>query len=295
MKLSGLHLLLTYQCTLECDHCFVWGGPRQSGVMALEDVDRVLEHAAGLGTVDWIFFEGGEPFLYYGTLLAGVRASKELGFKVGLVSNAYWAVGERDALECLEPFKGLVDYLSISTDLFHWREKIDPRAKKASLAAKKLGISAGHITIGHPEEEGAHNPGESTLMYRGRAAAELAHLAEHQPWSSFTECPHEDLSEPGRLHLDPLGNLHICQGISVGNLFETPLDTILRSYSTASHPITGPLERGGPAGLVREYGLDHKEGYADACHLCYEARESLRERFGHILGPDQMYGLLEDG
>ena len=33
MKLSGLHLLLTCQCTFECDHCFVWGSPWQSGVM----------------------------------------------------------------------------------------------------------------------------------------------------------------------------------------------------------------------------------------------------------------------
>ena len=31
MKLTGLHLLLTYQCVLECDHCFVWGSPWQKG------------------------------------------------------------------------------------------------------------------------------------------------------------------------------------------------------------------------------------------------------------------------
>ena len=33
--LSGLHLLLTYQCTFECDHCFGWGGPFQTGTMTL--------------------------------------------------------------------------------------------------------------------------------------------------------------------------------------------------------------------------------------------------------------------
>jgi len=30
MKLSSLHVLLTYQCNYECDHCFVWGSPRQA-------------------------------------------------------------------------------------------------------------------------------------------------------------------------------------------------------------------------------------------------------------------------
>ena len=26
-QFSGLHLLLTYQCPFECDHCFVWETP----------------------------------------------------------------------------------------------------------------------------------------------------------------------------------------------------------------------------------------------------------------------------
>ena len=38
MKLSGLHLLLTYQCTFECDHCFVWGSPWQTGTLTLEQI-----------------------------------------------------------------------------------------------------------------------------------------------------------------------------------------------------------------------------------------------------------------
>jgi hypothetical protein len=41
---------------------------------------------------------------------------------------------------------------------------------------------------------------------------------------------------------------------------------------------------------VTEYGLPHGSGYADACHLCYEARTALRARMPEILGPGQMYG-----
>ncbi len=37
MKLTGLHLLLTYRCDSECDHCFAWGGPGQEGTMTLAD------------------------------------------------------------------------------------------------------------------------------------------------------------------------------------------------------------------------------------------------------------------
>ena len=72
MKLSGLHILLTYQCTYECDHCFVWGSPWQSGTLTLEQVRDILRQARE-ANVEWIYFEGGEPFLYYPLLRRGVR------------------------------------------------------------------------------------------------------------------------------------------------------------------------------------------------------------------------------
>ena len=90
---------------------------------------------------------------------------------------------------------------------------------------------------------------------------------------------------------DPFGELHICQGISLGNLLRLGLREIWDSYDPDSHPIIAPLLAGGPAELARRYGLDHKAGYADACHLCYEARRALRERFPDILTLDQMYGV----
>jgi MoaA/NifB/PqqE/SkfB family radical SAM enzyme len=130
-------------------------------------------------------------------------------------------------------------------------------------------------------------------MYRGRAVEKLASKAVQRPWEGFNECPHEDLREPGRVHLDPFGEVHICQGISLGNVFQKPLKEICETYDADSHPVTGPLLKGGPAELVRRYDLPHQEGYADACHLCYEARHALRGRFPEALRPDQMYGVVE--
>ena len=57
MKLTGLHLLITYQCTFECDHCFVWGSPWQSGTMTLADIRNILQQAQTLDSVEWIYFE----------------------------------------------------------------------------------------------------------------------------------------------------------------------------------------------------------------------------------------------
>lgn len=301
MNLSGLHILLTYQCNYECDHCFVWGSPRQSGTLTLDQIEDVLNQAKEAGVAS-IYFEGGEPFLYYAILNKAVRMAAEMGFSVGIVSNAYWATSVSDATEWLRPFAGRVSDLSVSSDLYHCEKCLGENPQNAVVAAKWLGIPTGVITVAQPEEESKESHSqleeeESGVMYRGRAAEKLASGAPSHPWEGFDSCPHEDLVEPGRIHLDPLGNLHICQGIVIGNLFEKPLKQICEEYDVDSHPICGLLHSGGPAALVTEYNLEHTSPlggaatYADACHLCYKARTSLRARFPELLKPDQMYGV----
>lgn len=299
MKLTGLHLLLTYQCTLECDHCFVWGSPWQSGTMTLKDIHQILQQAKALGTIEWIYLEGGEPFLYYAILLQGVQKAAQMGFQVGIVSNGYWATDIEDAREWLRPFAGLIQDLSISSDLYHWSEQLSQQANHAKAAAEKRGIPVGLMSIAQPEATNAAPAvgqlptGESGVMYRGRAAEKLSARALQHSWQQLNECPYEDLREPERVHVDPLGNVHICQGISLGNVFHTSLREICESYDPDAHPITCPLLAGGPAELVHRYAVPHAESYADACHLCYEARCALRSRFPEILMPDQMYGKME--
>ena len=65
MPVTGLHLLQTYQCNFECDHCFVFSNPNAKGVMKICDIRQILVQAEKVGDVKGICFEGGEPFLYY--------------------------------------------------------------------------------------------------------------------------------------------------------------------------------------------------------------------------------------
>jgi len=295
MKLSGLHILLTYQCIYECDHCFVWGSPRQTGTLTLEQIENILNQAKDAGVTS-VYFEGGEPFLYYAILNKAVHKAADMGFEVGIVSNAYWANTVADATEWLRPFAGRVSDLSVSSDLYHCEKCLGENPQNAVVAAKWLGIPTGVITVAQPDEPSRESHGqlaeaESGVMYRGRAAEKLASRAPSHPWERFDTCPHEDLRDPGRIHLDPLGNIHICQGIVIGNLFEKPLKQICEEYDPDSHPICGLLLSGGPAALVTEYNLPHASHYADACHLCYQARDNLRLRFPNLLTPDQMYGV----
>jgi MoaA/NifB/PqqE/SkfB family radical SAM enzyme len=296
MTLSGLHLLVTYGCIYECDHCFVWSSPEQSGTLTIRQVEEILQQTRALGTVEWFYFEGGEPFLYRAPLLWGVRRAAELGFRVGLVTNAYWATSPEDVIGSLEDFSGLVQDLSISCDAYHGGEEQERRVGHVRAAAAHLGIPVSVIRIAAAEVANAARPvgqlpaGESTLMFRGRAAERLADRAPRAPWSGFMRCPYENLREPGRVHVDPLGYVHVCQGITIGNVFRTSLREICQSYEPEAHPIVGPLVAGGPAQLVRQYAMSHDEEYADACHLCYKTRAALRARFKEALGPAQMYG-----
>ena len=287
MRPSALHLLLTYQCNYSCEHCFVWGSPRQSGTLRLADTQEILRQAEGLGSVEWIYFEGGEPFLYHPILLYGVREAASAGFRVGVVTNAYWATGAEEAEIWLQPMAGLIEDLSVSDDLYHSDDPSDRRADHAVEAAARLGIPTGTITVAQPgEEDDSMDP----VMFRGRAAVELAHTAPQHRWDTFDACPYENLRDPGRIHIDPLGHAHVCQGISLGNLFSFPLEELCADWDPERHPIVGPLLRGGPAELARHHSVPHRSSYADACELCYQTRVALRARFPDTLAPDQMYG-----
>jgi len=294
MRLTGLHILLTYECNFECDHCFVWSGPFRTGTLTVPKLTDVLIQARDAATVEWIYFEGGEPFLYHALLRFGVRRAAEMGFKVGIVSNGYWAATPEDAKEWLHDLAGFVDDLSVSCDRFHGDDEQVRHVQCVEQAAQELGIPFGTIEIAGEDEAqraiGQLPEGESGVMYRGRAAVKLAPGAQKRPASGLTECPYEDLREPGRVHLDPFGNLHICQGIVMGNLFGTPLGELCEMWDPQAHPITAPLLAGGPVELARRYAVATAEEYADACHLCYETRAALRSRFPSQLGPAQMYG-----
>lgn len=294
--LTGLHLLLSYECNFECDHCFVWGGPEQNGTMSAQTIENILQQAQQAGTVEWIYFEGGEPFLFYPLLCFGVQLAHELGFRIGVVTNAYWATTDAEARERLQPFAGIVEDLSISDDGYHGCTD-DPRPTLiARRAAQKMGIPVDFITVAEPEAAnvqgatGQMPAGESAVLFRGRAAVNLASQVASKSWRQFTACPWEDLRQPQRLHVDAFGNLHVCQGISIGNLLERPLVEIMRDYEPDEHPVVGPLLAGGPAKLIDRYELPHQQGYADACQLCYLARCELRPRLPDELTPGQMYG-----
>ena len=295
--LNGVHFLLSYKCDLECDHCFVWGRPAAKSVFRFEQVKQVLEEAQKLGTVTYVSVEGGEPFLHYPIMVRSVQEAVRLGFQVEILTNCYWATCPEDAEQWLTPFAEVGNVrLSFSSDLYHGDKWVTSEVENAVKAANRLGLKVGVIAIKNPTEtaspkeiEGARvDLGE--LMYKGRAAVKLAEKAIKKPWREFTKCPYENLADPQRVHVDPFGHVHVCQGISIGNVWKKPFSKIIAEYKPNENVILDALISGGPVALVEKFNLSHDELYADACHLCYSARCMLRIKQQSTLAPSQMYG-----
>ena len=297
-SLRELHLILTYCCTEECDHCFVWGSPQQSGVMTLEQMRRIFDQGQALGSLESISFEGGEPFLYYGVLLEGVREGRARGWKTDVITNAYWATCPEDALVWLRLLtQAGLDGLLLSEDAYHGPNE-EPLPGNAAAAADQLGIASATIAIREAAasiDAPSSAKGEAikggAVRFRGRAVSRLTPGLPQRPWQELVTCPHEELVSPIRVHIDPLGYVHLCQGLVMGNLFRTPLREMLTAYVPQRHPVCGPLLSGGPAALARAYDLPHAGSYVDECHMCYEMRDHLRHRFAEHLAPAQMYGV----
>ena len=268
--------------------------------MTIMQLRTVLEESVKIGTIRETYFEGGEPFLFYPVMVEGIRLARQMGLRAGIVSNGYWSTCVEDAKFWLGPLAELgMSDLSVSDDELHYGDSSDSPAKCALAAATALGMPTSSICKTKPEALDSPNLGAGKgapeisggIKLRGRAAEKFSEGLPTRRKTELKECPYEELVDPQRVHIDAYGNVQVCQGISIGNCWETPFSELVKGYDAHKHPICGPLIRGGPMRLVEEYGLDLKEEYVDECHLCYAARVALLDKFPEILAPRQVYGL----
>ncbi len=294
--LEGLHFLLTYLCLNECDHCFLYCGPHMTGTFTRDQVAGAIQQGVEAGITS-VYFEGGEPFLYYPLMLESLRIAKSHGLSCGIVTNCYWATSEQDTELWLRPLLEIgIDDLSVSNDAFHSDDPANSPAQTAYVVATRLGLPADNICIDAPVALSASSQGKGQpvtggeVVFKGRAVDKLVEGLPRKKYHCFTECTQEDLTTPSRVHLDPFGHVFVCQGLTIGNIWTKPLKDIMQEFEPSQHPIIGPLVEGGPAKLAEMYGLPEGDDYVSDCHLCYLIRKKLLDRFPEHLCPKQVYG-----
>lgn len=309
MRPKALHLLLTYKCNNFCSHCFVFSGPDKNGkVLSVNEAGKLFLDAKKLGGIEMVYLEGGEPFLEYDAMAGVIKRGCKAGLKVGVITNCLWARSKEMAMAKLLPIREYITELIFSCDEYHNNFK---EVRQAILAARSLNIPFVINTIlanakptftlrecvyTLPKCDRVFRYGH--LRYVGRASENLTKNVPKRPYYVFTKCTyydvtspfdiHSGLAEPLSIHIDPYGYVQLCQGLCIGNVFKNSLDDIIKNYKPLEHPIIGPILRGGPARLAKDFGLDGE--FVDGCQLCYTVRRQLRMRFPKILAPEVVYG-----
>ncbi len=320
IKLKGLDLLLTYECTSRCIHCCYRAGPGGGETMSVSEVEGYLTAVAGQ-PLEWILLFGGEPFTCYDLLRECVALAAPLA-PVLVFTNGYWATDPDTARHRLAGLQAAgLDYILFSVDAFHQAHVPLERIAVGIEAARQLGyrtIAVDNRCLSTPEADNPFNRRTRELMARlaelcdlsdvdvGRGPARpVGRAADELPFRDFyasasprsTECPLPDylggdLRAPTGVEIHPGGWVNLCAGLALGNARQRPLSEILAEYDPDAHPIIRLLAQEGPPGLLRlaqRHGYASDEGYMDGCHLCYQARRFLYPHYPDHLAPLRPY------
>ncbi len=292
MKPIGLHVMLTHKSAFENENCFVWGSANKTGVMTLEKLNELLQQAIDQGTVREIFFENGETIILHWILVKAVHQAHMAGFITGVRTNGYWATDIISARNWLKPLvKAGLNKLEMPGFLIDNDLDETTKLHPGLNVSRQLRLNTRFIPIDPPADVPDLNiastfPGHDASCRIHKAVTDDS-LPQY-PWDTFASCPYENLENPERLRVDPQGNLQLCQGLLLGNVWEKPLKEIVDSYNPENHPIVSHLWAGGPALLAEKYQVDHEQVYANVCHFCYKTRQSLYPQFADFLAENQV-------
>jgi len=318
MKLKGLDILLTYECTGRCAHCCYRAGPGRNSTMTVAEVKGYLAAVADQ-PLKWILLFGGEPFLFDGLLKASIALAASLA-PVIVFTNGYWATDPDVARRRLAALQEVgLDYILFSVDAFHQAHTPLERIAIGIEAARALGygtIKIDNRCLGEPEADNPINRCNRALMAQlaelcdlsrvnvtggpsrmvGRAADELSPLLTTQtPIPSRCPLPDYlggDIDAPTTVEIHPGGWVNLCAGLALGNAHQRPLNGILANYDPDTHSIIRVLAQEGPAGLLRlaqHHGYSPAKSYVDGCHLCYNVRRFLHPCYPDLLSPAHPY------
>lgn len=142
--LEYVGLVITLKCPIECAHCIVEAGPHRSEEIEREKSFLWISQIADYrnGAIKRIILTGGEPFCNLILLSDIIKFSNEKGLNCSVVTNAFWAKTETSAKKVLKSLQFL-DFIGISTDIYHQKSIPILNVKNAVIAAKACDIPFG--------------------------------------------------------------------------------------------------------------------------------------------------------
>jgi len=139
--LKNIGFIITYKCTIACEHCIVEAGPHRKEEIKLEDARDWIKQASTYrgGHIIGLALTGGEPFYNLDNLKKISEFGQKYGLIVSAVTNAFWASDRKKSLKTLEMLPA-IRMISFSTDVYHQRSIPFENIRNAIWAAQKLGL-----------------------------------------------------------------------------------------------------------------------------------------------------------
>jgi hypothetical protein len=289
--------------------------------MEESEIVDAFEMVNRFGKLEAVKILGGEPTLYLERLIRTVELARAHGaFYVILITSGWWGKEPARAAHLATSLvRAGLSLLVISTDSFHAPYVPLQYVRGAIRAAADTNLQA-CIAMDIIESVDANNPYDrqtrellrqlqdvslpftgSKVALLGRAAELLSQFSPQSdtPFPNSCQPPYAGSFEnPSGIAIDPLGYVTLCHGIAIGNTRTKPLATILGEYRLEDHPILSTISKDGPLGLLKLLGPEEAlpaKGYAHACHLCYDLRSRLRDRYPEYLAPGNCYHSPPDG
>ena len=139
--LRNIGIVVTYKCQVACPHCIIEAGPHRKEEIQLNDAFNWIKQIANYrkGYIKVLSLTGGEPFYDIKKLSALSSFGESNGLIVSAVTNAFWAVSPKKAVETLKNLPA-IKMMAISADAYHQKDIPFERVKNAVNAAKKLDV-----------------------------------------------------------------------------------------------------------------------------------------------------------
>jgi sulfatase maturation enzyme AslB (radical SAM superfamily) len=319
MNLTGITWLTTYNCNLNCEHCFfnVRGDKKY---MEPDLVEAVFDSLGNDHGMFWQHLSGGEIFIDSGRLMNILEIiHKNFQKNIGLSTNGFWAKKRDQAAAILDQLKERgVNGIAVSMDYYHskWLDGSIPEGLLKMISEKDFqthSYAMGAVLQEEVEGADAVNISYSDHFYKntdlrkcpqaptkvrsiGRGAYINIPKQQYVPEGKCT-----DLSEclgkrspfnPAMVWIDCYGNVMVCYGIIIGNLYKKEMKQILAEYNQYENDIVNRLIEGGPRNLfllAQEKGWQHTGYFFDKCDMCFQSRKYLKDFFPDTLGPDECY------
>ena len=306
LNVDRLEFAVTYRCNSNCEHCNVKHKKKMNKpidkYLAVEIVNKISKkyHPQSIMTF------GGEPLLHPEIVCAIHNEAKKSGIsKRQVITNGYWFNDKDKVSEIVKQLKAAgVNNILVSVDAFHQeyipldivKNTVETLIKEGFKVIKwnpcwvvnenhnnqynivtknilkeldSLQIESASGNIVCPEGSTIENL--STYMP----------VKQYLPKGRCEEMPYTDpLDSITSISIEPNGDVKICRGFSIGNVFKADIIDILENYNPYANPEMRIILEKGIEGLMelgKKSGIKPLvEDYYSICQMCISIRGQLK-------------------